>query len=394
MAQGLGHEDRTPSGNEARYRRRSTPYGGLTWDAAGNLYGATFNGGKYVGGIVFELSPATGGGWTETILHTFASGQNPSGRVIIDAAGNLYGATINGGDFKKGIVYELSPVPGGGWVYKRLHAFGNGKDGAYPNGGLTMDAFGNIYGSTGAGGVFDGGTIFELVPSAGGVWARKLLVQFNPNAPGGGYDPNGDLAIDVVGALYGTTMWGGSNPGFGGNGCGTVFKLTPAEGGLWTRSTIHEFGSGTDGVEPYTGVILDGAGNLYGTTIIGGVYYEGTAYKLTHTASGWTQKVLHNFSNNGRDGENPLTLLQMDSTGNLYGVTSNGGDNQLGTVFKLTSAATGAWPETILHRFDYSTFTDGFYPDGPLIFDASGNLYGTTTKGGANDVGTVFEITP
>jgi uncharacterized repeat protein (TIGR03803 family) len=203
-------------------------------------------------------------------------------------------------------------------------------------------------------------------------WAatETVLHSFHPEIPDGVYLYAG-LIFDHAGNLYGTTQQGGTY------GFGTVFELTSRAGGGWTENVLYSFGAnGTDGVEPYAGLIFDDAGNLYGTTFVGGTYNGGTVFELTPQAGGgWTEKVLHSFGN-GTDGFQPYAGLIFDGTGNLYGTTYGGA----GAVFELTPQAGGGWTEKVLHRFN-SNGTDGYLPLGGLILDAAGNLYGTTQHG-------------
>src|ERR1017187_5420046 len=368
------------------------PLAGLIFDAAGNLHGTTYVGGSYGYGTAFELTPAGGGTWNEKVLYSFASGSTAfylTSGLIFDGAGNLYGTTLGG---QGGSVFELTPTAGGGWTEKVLHSFGNGTDGEDPQAGLIFDAAGNLYGTTIAGGTYGGGTAFELTPAAGGGWTEQVLLNFDGTD---GQHPYGALIFDAAGNLYGTTSYGGTYD------YGTVFELTPAAGGGWTETVLHNFNdNGTDGYWPYAGLIFDAVGNLYGTTYGGGVYTSctngsflgcGTVFELTPTAGGgWTEKVLHSFGN-GTDGEDPQAGLIFDAAGNLYGTTIAGGTYGGGTAFELTPAAGGGWTEQVLLNFDG---TDGQHPYGALIFDAAGNLYGTTSYGGTYDYGTVFELTP
>ena len=381
------------------------PTAGLIFDAAGNLYGTTGGGGGYGGygqGTVFELTPQGGGVWTEQVLHNFGNGtdgQNPSGGLIFDAAGNLYGTTQDGGTHGFGTAFELTPVTGGGWIEAVLHNFNNnGTDGAYPYYvGLIFDAAGNLYGTTQDGGTYGFGTAFELTPVTGGGWMEKVLHSFDFNGTDGAY-PYSGLILDATGDIYGTTYGGGSvNCGSYGYGCGTVFELTPTAGGGWTETVLHNFiFSGADGYHPAAGLIFDAAGNLYSTSYAGGTSGLGTVFELTPAAGGgWTENVLHNFSNTGTDdGAYPNASLIFDAAGNLYGTTEMGGTYSIGTVFELTPAAGGGWTQKVLHNFSNAGTHDGVYPNASLIFDAAGNLYGTTTVGGAYDEGTVFELTP
>ena len=375
------------------------PMAGLIFDASGNLYGTTFDGGAYDYGTVFELTPTAGGRWTEKILHNFnddgKDGFGVLAGLTIDAAGNLYGTTSEGGSFSCsqyglygcGTIFELTPKSGGGWTEKTLHDF-NGADGASPYAGLIFDAFGNLYGATtcclGTDGYY--GNVFELMPKAGGGWTEKILHNFNgTDGVGVLY---GNLVFDAFGNLYGTS-WAGGAAGYG-----VVFELTPTARGDWTERILHNF-NGTDGAEPYAGVVFDAAGNLYGTTETLGPH-GGTAFELTPKAGGgWAEKVLFNFSY--AEGYFPYAGLILDAKGNLYGTTYEGGADGGGTVFELTPKADGRWKHEVLHNFNRNS---GDYPSAGLIFDSSGNLYGTTTEGGdtscGNGIGcgTVFELTP
>jgi uncharacterized repeat protein (TIGR03803 family) len=372
------------------------PYGGLISDAAGNLYGTTYLVGAHGVGTVFELMPQAGGGWTEKMLYSFnnapADGNYPYAGLIFDAAGNLYGTTVQGGTYNDGTVFELMPQAGGGWTEKMLYSFSNAPaDGNYPYAGLIFDASGNLYGTTVGGGTYNYGTVFELMPQAGGGWAETVLHSFNQNGTDG-YNPYAGLIFDAAGNLYGTTEGGGS---YGG---GTVFELTPQAGGGWTENVLYSFGSGSDGQYADTGLIIDLAGNLYGTTRFGGTYGHGTVFELTPQAGGgWTEKVLYSLNpNSPTDGLYPYAGLIIDAGGNLYGTTRLGGANGRGTVFELTPQSGGGWTEKVLYSFDpgNGNGTDGIYPYASLIMDAGGNLYGTTRFGGTYEWGTVFEITP
>ena len=327
---------------------------------------------------------------TESVLHNFndndKDGYNPIAGLIFDASGNLYGTTKEGGAFGLGTVFELTPKAGGGWTETVLHNFnGNGEDGAYPVASMILDASGNLYGTTLEYGVFGLGTVFELTPQTGGGWKEKVLLSFNDH--GGAY-PAASLILDASGNLYGTTYEGGAF------GVGTVFELTPKTGGGWKEKVLHDFNNnGKDGSYPEAGLIFDDTGNLYGTTYGGGAYNVGALFGLTPKASGgWAEKILHNFNDSGKDGAYPVAGLIVDTSGNLYG-TTYGGAFGLGTAFELTPNAGGGWKEKILHSFN-DNGKGGNHPQASLVFDAAGNLYSTTYDGGAYGDGTVFEITP
>jgi len=313
-------------------------------DAAGNLYGTSIYGGTDDAGTVFELSPTVGGGWTEKVLYSFTSivyddGAFPHGSLIFDAAGNLYGTTDNGGPYcflhqGCGTVFELSPGQGGSWSETVLYSFSGGDgtgDGANPLGGLIFDAFGNVYGTTFGGGLHGQGTVFELTPTAGGSWTESVLYSFGPLPDG--QEPWAGLILDTAGNLYGTTSIGGAYTYYG-----TVFRLTPDGNGSWTETLLHSFGDDKDAADPaYVSLISDAAGNLYGTTSGGGVYNGGTVFEFSPDGSGgWTETLLHSFPNNRIDGYSPYAGLTFDSAGNLYGTTNYGGTYREGTAFELS----------------------------------------------------------
>lgn len=375
----------------------------LIFDSHGNLYGTTEFGGASNEGTVFKLTPKAGGNWTEKILHSFAFNNSPGSfeinGLIMDGGGNLYGTTLRGGRGSCfhggcGTVFELIPKSGGGWTERILHSF-NGKDGMYPAAGVTLDASGNLHGTTEWGGASNQGTVFQLTPKVGGGWEEKVLHSFRND----GKDGNVPVAslIFVAGTLFGTTQFGGVD------GEGTVFELTPKGNGEWEEKVLHSFNPfGTDGYNPLASLVPDADGNLYGTTEFGGSgscssdkgnLGCGTVFELQPKADGeWAEKILYSFKNDGKDGNYPLGGLAFDHDGNLYGVTDIGGIQNAGTVFKLTRASDGVWKESIVYAFRFGE--DGAYPDASVILDGDGNVYGTTTGGGGNYAGTVFEIIP
>ncbi len=312
--------------------------GSLTFDAAGNLYGTTNEGGTYYGhGIVFELTPTGGGNWTETVVHDFANGSDgnsPYAGVIFDTHGNLYGVNIYGGTYNWGTAFEFSPNGGGGWTETELYSFDrNGTDGFNPLGTLIFDAAGNLYGTTFGGGLNGRGTVFELSPNGSGGWTETILYNFcSQSRCADGRNPFAGLIFDRSGNLYGTTTYGGSSFG------GTVFELSPDGSGGWTETVLHNFNqNGTDGAYPEAALVFDAAGNLYGTTSGGGTYYYGTAFEMSPAGGGnWTETVLHSFNNDGTDGASPYAPLILDRSGNLYGTTEYGGTDNSGTVFEIT----------------------------------------------------------
>ena len=316
------------------------PVGALIFDAAGNLYGTTYYGGGSANctfgcGTVFELTPGTGG-WTETVLHRFVGtdGENPCAQLAFDAAGNLYGTTRLGGAYGSGTVFELSPVSGGQWTETLVHSFGSSStDGSDPvHGGVAIDAAGNLYGTTFYGGQNSVGQVFKLT-FARGEWRKSILHSFARGVGIGAY-PEAGVTIDGSGNVYGTVTQGGA-AGTGGG----VFELKPAAGGRYTYSILHSFRGASDGDFPSTAVVLDESGNLYGATNEGGTGGYGTVYKLTPTAKGpWKEVILHSFAG-GNDGINPNTTpLLLDAAGNIYGSTNAGGDGGAGAgvIFEVS----------------------------------------------------------
>ncbi|MFZ0319053.1 MAG: choice-of-anchor tandem repeat GloVer-containing protein [Candidatus Sulfotelmatobacter sp.] len=238
---------------------------------------------------------------------------------------------------------------------------------------------------------------FMVVSMAGTSLAQTETVLFNFSGTSGGNRPQSTLIFDSAGNLYGTTYSGGYTEGGPYLG-GAAFQLKPKEGGGWTETVMHNFGASGDGTFLTAGLVSDGAGKFYGTTVAGGTYGYGTVFQLRPTKTGWAEQIIHSFNNNGKDGEYPYGSLIIDSAGNLYGTTKNGGFNycvylaaSCGTVFEL-STKTGA--EKILHDFQQDDNIDGYYPVGSLIFDSAGDLYGTTSTGGSGFQGVVFELSP
>jgi uncharacterized repeat protein (TIGR03803 family) len=364
---------------------------GLTFDAKGNLYGGTGGGGDHNDGTIFELTPGADG-WTLTTLHSFSGedGVTPNGGLIFDAAGNLYGTTPEGGaGFDGGVVFEMSPSLDG-WSLHVLYNFCpvyHCPDGSNPHDGVILDRQGNIYGTATAGGSVDEGVAFELTDYS----ARRnenTLISFDSTS---GIKPIAGLISDQVGNLYGTTIRGGE---YGG---GTVFELARV-GESWKERVLYSFcaagfPSCKDGFGPYAGVVFDASGNLYGTTGQGGGNQCsettcGTIFKLARIKGGkWKHTVLYAFPT-PEDGSFPTGGVVVDKAGNLYGATVAGGiggcSGGCGVAYKLAPVADGKWKYTVLHKFDGS---DGGQPLGGLIFDGKGNLYGTAYN-------VVFEITP
>ena len=341
---------------------------------------------------------------TQSVIYRFkdpSDGSNPAGGLISDSAGNFYGTTCNGGPggyAGNGTVFELTQQ-GGKWIKTSIDAFSEGSS-RCPEENLTFDQAGNLYGATVSGGTNDLGTVFRLTPQ-GNTWTFSLIYSFQGGAADGEY-PEGGLVFDKTGNLFGATIRGGNSSCQ--DGCGTVFQLTPSQGGNWTETVIHFFGHGNDGATPFASPIVDDKGNLFGTTHAGGTAGDGTVFKLDAPATqggAWTEHVLHNFQG-APDGDGPNALI-FDPKGNLDGTTTLGGTAN-GTIFQLTRGKDGAWTESVLYSFCSQSNCpggDGTGPSGGLAFDRTGKLYGTTESGGSGgfcqgeyNCGTVFELAP
>lgn len=330
---------------------------------SGTLYGTTLNGGPSKWGTVFKLTSRR----KETLLYSFTGGtdgRSPSGGLVRDSAGNLYGTTSSGGAFGFGAVYKIDAT-GQETV---LHDFAGGTDGGGPYGSLFLDASGNLYGTTSGGGPSAAGTVFKLDHTG----KESVLYAFTGGSDGA--TPVAGVIRDAAGNIYGTTAAGG-----GSNNYGTVFKVDTTG----KETVLHAFAGGTDGEFPQGGLVRDASGSLYGTTAAGGAS-NGTVFKLD--ASG-NETVLHRFT--FTDGDGPAGSLIGDSAGNLYGTTIRGGEYNWGTVYKVDPSGN----ETVLYSFTGGK--DGKYPTGvTLIEDAAGNLYGTTQQGGSYGNGVVFKLKP
>jgi len=304
------------------------PIGSLVIDHAGNLYGTASGGGDGGEGTVFEVSPNGDGTWTETTIHTFfccSDGSGSYANLIFDAAGNLYGTTRNGGSFDGGVVFELTPAAGGNWSEGVIYNFPlNASGGGYGSqGGLVIDSTGNLYGTTQFAGPADDGAAFELSPSNGS-WTVNVLHNFT--GPDGANSRAG-MIVGKSGALYGTTFTGGAEK----CACGTVFRLKRSGGGGWKEQVVHSF-AGAPASGPTAPLISDSEDNLYGTTYDSDKQVDGTVFELNPTTGVYS--VLHTFG--GADGSGPLGGLVLDSAGNLYGTTSLGGASGWGVVFETT----------------------------------------------------------
>jgi len=359
----------------------------------GSFYGTTALGGASNSGGVFKLTPS-GGGYTESVLWSFQGGSDglyPECDMIINKNGALYATTYQGGAYGNGTAFKLVPS-GGGYTEKILYSFKGGGDGANPEAGLLADVSkkGTFYGTTRNGGARGLGTVFRLAPSRNG-YTERTLYSFKGGSDGA--TPIGDLIADGTGALYGTAAFGAQGTStsacFQGQ-CGAVFKLTPSANG-YIESVLYRFRGGTDGYAPFGALLADATGALYGVTVFGGSTGPtgwGTVFKLTPSGSRYTEAVIFRFDGINTGG-NPNGPLIADSSGTLYGTTVQGRfDNcpsGCGTVFELQPSGDG-YIETTLYGFA-GPGSDGENPSGGLVADGSGSLYGMTTWGGAGPCG-------
>lgn len=366
------------------YRCRSDgnwPEAGLVFDPKGDVYGTTSGGGSNGGyGTVFELTPAEDGGWTEEILHSFGAtssdGREPQGGLIFDAKGNLYGTTSQGG-IGCGTVFELMPAADGSWAEKVLHSFGadNPNDGCDPLGGLVFDTKGNLYGTTWIGSGSNG-MVYELTPAASGEWVEKVLCNL-------GYLPYAGVVLDSEGNLLGTTAYSGPN----GNGSVFELRPA-RDGTWTEEIIYNFGASETDGSQPFADLVFDRKGNLYGATEYGGrngKYGDGTVFELTRDKAGiWTEKVLHNFGASSDDGIGPDASLLLDETGDLYGTTTGGGKYGFGTAFEIESVITAHAPQFSLSSGPYLKaqtvrITDTT-PDAAIYYTTNGDTPTTSSE--------------
>jgi len=379
----------------------ASPTSGFVADGAGNLYSTTAGGGSFGQGTVFEITP----GGAETVLYSFTGGSDgasPQAGLVRDAAGNLFGTTLEGGANALGTVFMLAPDG----TEKVLHSFQGGNlDGANPLAGLVADGKGSFYGTTEDGGSqacgAGCGTVFKISRTG-----KLKIIHYFEGSPDGA-DPIAGVVADAAGNLYGTTLGGGEQSDFCGVGCGTVFELSPAGKNSWTETLPHSFQpGGSDGINPGAGLFVDGKGNLYGTTTAGGNLNDciadqgcGTVFELSRAGGGWIETVLYAFKG-GSDGSSPYAGLIQASNGNLFGATFEGGLNNCpfssgcGTVFELTRKG----DEKVVHAFNGPP-SDGANSQSALFSDGKGNLYGTTVAGGATKAcfenqgcGTVFRL--
>jgi uncharacterized repeat protein (TIGR03803 family) len=353
-------------------------FAGMTIDSAGNLYGITNTGGNSANcsfqgcGTVFELSPAGGTTWTFTTIYNFqnlADGSSPFGGLVFDAAGNLYGTNTAGGTYNAGVAFELSPT-GGSWTFTPLYSFGRTSQSVSPSSPLTVDKAGNLYGITLGGGRYLAGSAFRL-SNVGGVWKESILHSFG--ASGDGAQPYGPLVIDAEGNLYGTTSAGGSST------FGTVFELSRQSPGVWKENLLYTFTNGGrpeaglifDSAHNLYGTTLNG-----GAQGAGGVFRL-TRVKQNGNLV-WKFGQIYSFTR-GADGSQPASPLTFDASGNLYGTDAAFADDCQGfygcwQVYKLSVGANGLWQNSAL----YPIPAQGDPGNGGLVLDAAGDIFGTS----------------
>src|SRR5882672_4615435 len=370
----------------------SQPDAGLTPGPNGSFYGSTFYGGTANQGVIYQLIPSSSG-WTETVLYNFQGGKNdganPFGTLALDAVGNIYGTTASG---RRG--HGVAHGPGLGVVYELSPSSGGWKETIIhffyhtPSSGLVMDSKGNLYGETGGGGASNAGTVFQMKPTSTG-WIYQPIYEFAGATNNDGDYPWGGVIFDPKGNLYGVTIQGGTAY------IGSVFELKPQANGRWTETQLYVFQNTTDGVFPEASLVFDKAGNLYGTASTGGDvscaqgYGCGLVFELSKNNGSWTKTTLYSFTGSP-DGHAPMAPLIFDKAGNLYGTTSNGGSNNTGALFELKPQSGGGWQESMVYSF--LNGGDGGYPSTPLYLDGSGNLWSTTQVGGNYTQGVAYEF--
>jgi uncharacterized repeat protein (TIGR03803 family) len=367
----------------------------LLQDSTGRLFGTTYTGGNLNCGFsegcgtVFVLHQVAGA-WGYTRLYTFhttTEGLEPRGNLVFDAAGNLYGTTASGGGAAfPGTVFKLTAPGSGRSTLTNIHVFGGSGDGTVPWGGLTIDASGNLYGTTRSGGAHSKGTVFKLTPSSDGSWSESVLYSFGASSSDGN-QPMVTVTLDTAGNIYGTTEFGGTK------NFGTVFQLSPNSSGGWTETVIHSV-TNNEWPYPVSPILIGATGKLYGSTS-GGAFQRGEIFELAPGVGGtWTEKLIYTFNGTPSDGSGPEGPLVLDSAGNFYGTTVSGGLSGLnnGTVFQLHPNSDGAWSEHVVYSF--AGGTDGIEPEAGITFGRGGAMFGMTVAGGTQGQGMIFQITP
>ncbi len=331
---------------------------------------------------------ATSKGATTEVIYSFAGeddGEYTDTDIAVDRAGNLYGTSVLGGEFGGGTVWQLSPV-GGGWVHTVLYNLTGGADGGEPYKGVTLDGAGNLYGTavTGGSGSCEGGCGVTYKLTKSGDTWTQRVIH----AFTGGADgsgPGSRVAVDKRGNVYGMTPTGGAN------GLGVIYLLRPRSSAGYALRVIHTFTGASDGSSGSAGKLVLRGGRIFGAATTGGNHGSGTVFQLTPTQTGeWDFKTLYSFAG-APDGVFPYGALLFDAAGNIYGTTYYGGTNGLGAVYKLSPTLSGEWDETVIYSFQAGN--DGNSSISNLVSDPAGNLYGTTSEGGLGS-GTIFELSP
>ena len=362
------------------------PYAGLMLDASGNLYGSASEGALGYGAI-FKVTNRSNG-WILTPLYAFhqSDGADPESPGLFGRDGALYGTTRKGGQGGIGTIFRLTPQPAHcsatlcTWNETVLYEFTGGPDGMWPQGHLTSDQAGNLYGTTTGMPVLDQnpldggppGSVWQLARS-GLSWNFNIVHAFS-NYGGDGTNPKGGLVVDSLGNVYGTTPLGGVFNN------GTVFQMKPTASG-WSEQILYNFYSAETGVMPQAGLVADHSGNMFGVTFIGA-----DAFEMTRSGGVWNYASMCITST----GNGPFSELAIDAQGNLYGATLNGGRYNQGNVFKLFWA-NGVWNSTDL--YDFTGADDGGQPFGSVAVDTAGIIYGTAAYGGSHGYGTVWMLT-
>src|SRR5437867_1604128 len=340
----------------------------------------------FAASAVFVLSLAAATATTTDVIFSCEEdeGEYADTDLETDSAGNIYGTTVLGGDFGSGTVFKLSPTPTG-WVHTVLYSFTSGADGGEPYKGVTLDREGNLYGTavSGGSGSCEGGCGVVYKLTNSGETWTQTVIHAFTGGDDGS-GPGARVALDAQGNVYGMTPTGGAF------GLGTIYQLHPGANGNYSFKVIHSFTGGTDGSSGSAGKMVLRNGHLYGAATTGGAFASGTVFELRPTQTGeWDFKVLYSFRGQP-DGVFPYGALLFDRSGNIFGTTYYGGVNGIGAVYQLAPRLTGEWKERVLYSF--AGGGDGNSPISHLNFDSVDNLYGTTSEGGLGS-GTIFKLT-